>query len=144
MPLHGGGGELSQAFCRSAAVKGTTYILGRSIKKIAEHDPIVVEFDVENDDLQIVKCRHVVRLGYPNIENSVEITRSIVVVEGLEGLFGDISGHPDAALVVIPPKTVREEQTMPIQIIIHGGGIGECPVGQCMSICDGTKARDNV
>jgi RAB protein geranylgeranyltransferase component A len=144
LPLHGGGGELSQAFCRSAAVKGATYILGRSIKKIAEHDPIVVEFDTENDDLRIVKCRHVVRLGYPAVEDSVEITRSIVVVEGLEGLFGDISGHPDAALIVIPPKTVREEQTMPIQIIIHGGGIGECPVGQCMSICDGTKSRDNV
>jgi RAB protein geranylgeranyltransferase component A len=109
LPLHSGGGELSQAFCRSAAVKGATYILGRSIKNIAGHNSIVVEFDVENDDLQTVECCQVVRLGYPAVEDSVEIPRSLIVVEGLDRLFGDKSGHPDAVLIVIPPKTVREE-----------------------------------
>src|SRR2546421_3431863 len=33
VPLHGGGGELCQAFCRNAAVKGGTYILGRGIRE---------------------------------------------------------------------------------------------------------------
>ena len=50
VPLHGGGGELSQAFCRSAAVKGATYILGRSIKRTYASDepgyPIEVDFGV--------------------------------------------------------------------------------------------------
>ena len=57
VPLHGGGGELSQAFCRAAAVKGATYILGREIRELSvdtsnENLPFNVEFDVpESEEL---------------------------------------------------------------------------------------------
>jgi GDP dissociation inhibitor len=136
VPLYGGGGELCQAFCRAAAVKGATYILGREIKHISkdsnEEYPFQVEFDVPSEEeLPSVKSRWVVRPAAS--VGAVESTRRVAVFEGLlDGLFGGEGVHVDAALVVVPPSTVREEQRMPIQMIVHGGGIGECPVGQCM------------
>ena len=140
VPLHGGGGEISQAFCRTAAVNGTTYILGRDIRRIstdnANEYPVTVEFDVaETEDLATVRCKNVVRLARQSGSDCVEITRTITVVEGIfESLFVSEAQSSDAALIVIPPGTVRQEQRMPIQMIVHGGGIGECPVGQCNSL----------
>jgi Rab proteins geranylgeranyltransferase component A len=140
VPLHGGGGELSQAFCRAAAVKGTTYILGREIQQISTNPqdeyPITVQFNVsETEELPTVRCKKVVRLACPPVSDSVKITRRITVVEGIfEALFVSESSCPDAALIVIPPEILRKEQTLPVQIIIHGGDIGECPPGQCISM----------
>lgn len=144
VPLHGGGGELCQAFCRSSAVKGGTYILGRGIRSVTKvegdgnnrEEGFKVVFDVEEgDELPEVYCKHVVRetdtTNMMEATAEVEETRSIVIVEGVfEKLFGE-SGFTDAAMIVIPSGTVRKEQAMPIQIILHGGGIGECPPGQC-------------
>jgi len=100
-------------------------------------------FEVEEgDELPFVYCKHVVREMDMGVREHVgeqegaregeqEETRSIGIVEGVfEGLFKE-TGYNDAALIIVPPETVRKEQTMPIQIIIHGGGIGECPPGQC-------------
>jgi RAB protein geranylgeranyltransferase component A len=142
VPLYGGGGELCQAFCRAAAVMGATYILGREIKKISkdslEEYSFTVKFDVPlEEELSTVRSRWVVRPAASVGESapvgeSVGSTRRIAVFEGLlDGLFGGDGVHVDAALVVVPPGTVREEQHMPIQMIVHGGGVGECPVGQC-------------
>jgi RAB protein geranylgeranyltransferase component A len=136
VPLYGGGGELCQAFCRAAAVMGATYILGREIKHISrestEEYPFQVEFDVPSEEeLPAVKSRWVVRPA-ASVGEPVESTRRVAVFEGLlDGLFGDEGVHVDAALVVVPPGTVRDEQQVPIQMIVHGGGIGECPIGQC-------------
>lgn len=152
VPLHGGGGELSQAFCRSAAVKGATYILGRDIKRISMDNmmdlyPMKVDFNVsETDELPSVRCKQVVRQGQVSRSNCVEITRTIAIVEGIfDKLFLPEGQYVDAALIVIPPGTVRQEQLMPIQIIIHGGGIGECPPGQCIHFpFKFINFRDNV
>jgi Rab proteins geranylgeranyltransferase component A len=147
VPLHGAGGEVCQAFCRACAVRGGTYILGRGIRSVSrqgeQEEGYKVCFEVEEgDELPLVYCKHVVRekdLGVREQEGErggeqegeQEETRSIGIVEGFfEGLFKE-TGYNDAALIIVPPETVRKEQTMPIQIIIHGGGIGECPPGQC-------------
>ena len=131
VPMHGGGGEIAQAFCRSAAVKGATYILGREIENITHRTgefPLRVEFrDVE--EMQYVNAKKVVRKAVQ--EEGVEVWRRVVVVLEV-GEFGD-GVHKEAALVVVPPRTVSEEQEMPVQVIVHGGGIGECPIGQCIS-----------
>lgn len=140
VPLYGGGGEISQAFCRAAAIKGTTYILGRDIRRISTDNtnecPVTVYFDVaETEDLPSVRCKNVVRAAPRSLSGCVEVTRTIAVVEGVfESLFASESQSSDAALIVIPPGTVRQEQRMPIQMIVHGGGIGECPVGQCIPL----------
>jgi RAB protein geranylgeranyltransferase component A len=137
VPLHGGGGELSQAFCRSAAVKGATYILGRDIQQVSIDNtneyPIKVDFNVsDSDELPTVRCKKVIRPAQLSRSDSVEITCTITLVEGIfELLFLPDAQYSDAALIVIPPGTVRQQQEMPIQIIIHAGGIGECPPGQC-------------
>jgi Rab proteins geranylgeranyltransferase component A len=154
VPLYGGGGELCQAFCRNAAVKGGTYILGRGIRECIRTEEegeggYKVIFDVEEgEEMSFVYCKDVVReMITEGVEGDgrgmeggtrergkegSEMTKSIVIVEGVfEGLFEEGSTFTDAAVIVIPPGTVRNEQTMPIQIILHSGGIGECPPGQC-------------
>jgi len=138
VPLHGGGGEIAQAFCRSAAVKGATYILGRDIQQITQSEeteyPLKVDFS-EVDELPFVRAKTVVRLApLAGEDEYVEICQSVGIVEGIfDELFGVDSMHKDAALIIIPPGTVRPEQQMPIQVIVHGGGTGECPLGQCIS-----------
>jgi len=142
VPLHGGGGELSQAFCRAAAVKGATYILGREIRELSvdtsnENYPFNVEFDVpESEELQKVRCKWVVKLDQPSesVSEFVEITRTVTVVEcTINGLFETDAQHWEAALIVIPPEMLSPTQ-MPVQVILHGGSIGECPQGQSTSI----------
>jgi Rab proteins geranylgeranyltransferase component A len=140
VPLHGGGGELSQAFCRAAAVKGATYILGRDIRKIsvdnANDYPITVDFNVsEVDELSTVRCKNVIRLSEPAAADCTEIARMVTVLQGIfESLFLPEAQYRDAALIVLPPGTVRPEQRSPIQVILHGGNIGECPFGQCTRV----------
>jgi Rab proteins geranylgeranyltransferase component A len=136
VPMHGGGGEIAQAFCRSAAVKGATYILGRRISQINETTELEWRVKVDFSDVEelpFVHAKRLVRLS-PVIESDcVEICRSAVVVEGVfEGLFATEAVHKEAALIVVPPGTLGDEQEMPIQMVIHGGGIGECPIGQCI------------
>lgn len=150
VPLHGGGGELSQAFCRAAAVKGATYILGREIREVshdvANHNfPFNVEFDVsDSEELPNVRCKSVVRLDRPHVSESVEITRTVTVVEGIVNeLFDPDAQQSDAALIVIPPGVLSPTQ-MPMQVIVHGGGVGECPLGQCTSISFFTNNRGNL
>ena len=138
VPLHGGGCELSQGFCRAAAVKGATYILARDTQQISidnENEyPIKIDFKVvETEGLPSVRCKHFVRPASVSLSECVEITHTITVVEGIfESLFPPESTHSDAALIVVPPGTLRQGQSMPIQMTFHGGGIGECPPGQCI------------
>jgi Rab proteins geranylgeranyltransferase component A len=137
VPLHGGGGELAQAFSRSAAVKGATYILGRDISQISESEdpeyPVRVEFK-DAEDLPVVQCKTVITTSKPLPSGSVETCHSVAVIDGvLDNLFAEGSMYKDAAIVIIPPGVVRHEQDMPIQVIIHGGGTGECPGGQCIA-----------
>ena len=139
VPLHGGGGELSQAFCRAAAVKGATYILGREIRSVTTLQEveysISVDFEVEEtEELSTVRCNHIVLPTTLDISECIGITRTVSVVGNVfESLFLPETLFKDAALIVIPPGILRPEQCMPIQVIIHGGEIGECPVGQCSS-----------
>ena len=150
VPMHGGGGELSQAFCRSAAVKGATYILGREIQQVSvetinQDFPLKVRFNVaETEDMTSVRCKRIVRLDQPQVSECVEITRSVVVMEDVTNdLFGADAQHSDAAFIVIPPGVMGPEQ-MPVQVILHGGGIGECPQGQCTLISIRTNCSDIV
>jgi Rab proteins geranylgeranyltransferase component A len=139
VPLHGGGAELSQAFCRAAAVKGATYILGRdlqSIKSSQEDEyPLALNFQVEEAaELSMVRSKALILPATMDTSDCIPITRSISVVEDiLEPLFLPETLYKDAALIIVPPGTLRPEQQMPVQVIIHGGGTGECPIGQCIS-----------
>lgn len=159
VPLHGGGGELSQAFCRTAAVNGATYILNRKIRGVRKDEgeyPFDVTFDVEEGEaLGRVRCRHLVRAARErSSRDTVEITKRVCIVAGggnngvFDELFSSDAQFKDAALVIVPPHALNVEQDVPIQIILHGGGIGECPMGQWIIYSSirqsGASALDNL
>jgi Rab proteins geranylgeranyltransferase component A len=146
-PLHGGGGELSQAFCRAAAVKGSTYILSRTVKEITfseDEYPITIHFDVtDTEDLSVAQCRTVVRPATPSMSECVRIVKRCTIVDGiLDALFPQDSINCGAGLIVFPPEIVGFEE--PVQVMVHGGGIGECPPNQCIMLGNGTYVRDSV
>jgi len=75
-----------------------------------------------------------VRSASLNEGGHVEISRSATVVEGVfENMFSEAALHKEAALIIIPPSTVSQEQQQPIQMVVYGGGIGECPQNQCIA-----------
>jgi Rab proteins geranylgeranyltransferase component A len=142
VPMHGGGGELSQAFCRAAAVKGATYILGREIQQVSidstnnrfDH-PVNIQFNVpDTEEMPTARCKNLVRQRQPEASDCVAITRTVTAVEGIfHELLGAEEQHGEALLIIVPPGVVNPEQHTPVQMIIHGDGIGECPQGQCTS-----------
>src|SRR5438874_519965 len=85
VPLHGGGGELCQAFCGKGGVRGGTYSVGGGIRECTRGmgGGYKVVFDVEEgEDMAFVYCTQVVREreggeGDGEEGDGSEITRSI-------------------------------------------------------------------
>ena len=110
--MYGAGSELSQAYCRKAAVHGCTYILGQKI--IKQH-----ENSVELESGLRLNYKHVVSTE----QASATTWRKFVIVDDeLPALLG----AEDAACVAFPPK----DNSPPVQCQIHGSGTGACPPGQ--------------
>jgi hypothetical protein len=60
-----------------------------------------------------VRCKRVVSLAQPPVSECVEITRTVVVVEGIiDELLGIDVESSEAALIVIPPGVMTPEQTL--------------------------------
>ncbi|BFZ61357.1 Rab proteins geranylgeranyltransferase component A [Saitoella coloradoensis] len=124
VPMYGGGGELSQAFCRAAAVKGATYVLGkRTVSQNATEEGVEVAFDSG----ETVKCGTYVGSvsGLTGYEDSVTLRKVFVVKGDCKALVPT----GDAAIVAFPPGTLGQHAQSVIAQI-HGSGTGECPNGQ--------------
>lgn len=144
MPLYGSG-ELSQSFCRSAAVHGGTYLLRRCPKEIVmskNKDSLGVrilgdpEFDMEQRE-KVVKAKHVVvstaaistnscdEEDIASISTSRIVKRISIIHGGFPNLQKDstspsLGGEEDgkSMIVIIPPMTPHIENTHAIQGVI--------------------------
>ncbi|GME72508.1 unnamed protein product [Ambrosiozyma monospora] len=129
----GGPGELSQGFCRSAAVAGATYKLDSPIKS---YDPLTQNVTFR-DGTQVHVSEKVIcsasqaPQGARNVpERKHQVNRLITIVErSCKEWFNE---GESAAVVVFPPKSLDSMNNYPVQVIIMGAGSGCCPAGQCI------------
>ena len=130
---YGGAGELSQGFCRSAAVAGTTYKLN---ERLSFYDPTtkVAVFEdgskVSVSERVILSPSQAPRGGKHIPEQKHEIHRMTCIVEkSCEEWF---SNGESAAVIVFPPGSLRTDNKYVVQTIILGSGSGCCPKGTCI------------
>jgi RAB protein geranylgeranyltransferase component A len=134
VPLYGAG-ELSQAFCRSAAVHGGTYLLRRAATKVLlsgdkhSHVSSVVlsnPCSLDGDESGIEKeitARHVVvpsdaiRFTGKRVISNTRVLRRISILRGkllVESKSGDDDGNEQRHIIIVPPNTLGNSN------VIHG------------------------
>lgn len=155
---YGGPGEISQGFCRSAAVAGTTYKLDTSIidfdpelkvAKFNDGSAVKVNEKIVISPTQIPKF---LNTEYQDLISSknlpvYNITRLISIVK--RDCSEWLSEHESSAVVVFPPFSLPTENTEAVQVIIQSGNSGVCPVGQSIWYSHTTeqnvdKAKDDL
>ena len=136
---YGGPGELSQGFCRSAAVAGTTYKLDTSLTDYDPHSKIARFNDgshVKINEKLVISPTQIPKFlqsGYAEVtENlkSYSTTRLITVVR--RDCKEWMSDQESSAIVVFPPQSLPTQNENSVQVIIQNGGTGVCPDGQAI------------
>lgn len=126
--MYGSGGEISQGFCRSAAVGGATYKLNTELKSFSS-DNKVATF---NDGSRIrVKEKVVVSPSnsLDKVQAEKQVTRMVAIVaKSCQEWFAE---NECTAVVVFPPGTLKDNQNA-VQVIIYGYGSGQVPQDQAI------------
>lgn len=115
VPMYGSG-EMPQAFCRSAAVHGATYLLRRepmSVEFIDDHVAgVVISGPVEGSEHKTVLCSHVVvPINATQSVTSKQILRRVSVISG--NIVND--GGAQRHIILIPPNSKLDNKNA-----IHG------------------------
>ncbi|KAK6459733.1 GDP dissociation inhibitor-domain-containing protein [Scheffersomyces xylosifermentans] len=134
---YGGPGEISQGFCRSAAVAGTVYKLNTAL---VDYDPKskIAKFNdgshVKINEKIVVSPSQIPKFlqsSYNEITAPLKqysITRLITVVR--RDCKEWMSEQESSAIVVFPPHSLPTNNDQSVQVIIQNGGTGVCPEGQ--------------
>lgn len=138
-PIYGSG-ELSQAFCRSAAVFGATYLLRRA--------PLAIQYVTEDDDSMVVsgvllssdtveeessipekmvRCSHVVVPSAAILKSTQTTSRIVRRLSILQGRVVPSDNGEQRYVVFIPPNTVGN--THPIQGVLLDRSVAVSPYG---------------
>ncbi|QPG76983.1 hypothetical protein FOA43_004377 [Brettanomyces nanus] len=130
---YGGPGEISQGFCRSAAVAGATYKLESTLQSFDADTKTATFTDGSKVKVteKVVFSPSQAAQGSRNVpERRYQITRLITIVEkSCKEWFAE---GESAAIVVFPPKSLSSNNVYPVQSIIMGSGTGSCPKNQCI------------
>lgn len=118
IPMYGSGSELTQAFCRKAAVNGCTYVLGDRI------DVTTRTTDVETVTLASGHKFHAQHVIHPSSNSGLESARRFLIVEGE---FTDLMCGSDGISIVYQPAP---GDNFVLHCQIHGSALGVCPAGQ--------------
>jgi RAB protein geranylgeranyltransferase component A len=134
---YGGPGEISQGFCRSAAVAGTTYKL---TTKLVDYDPVkkIAKFSdgaqVRINEKVVISPTQIPKFlkpSYQEISSSLpvyNVTRLTTVVRN--DCKEWMAENESSTIVVFPPGSLPTNNTYSVQVIIQNGGTGVCPMGQ--------------
>ncbi|ODV61434.1 uncharacterized protein ASCRUDRAFT_24054, partial [Ascoidea rubescens DSM 1968] len=144
---YGGPGELSQGFCRSAAVAGTTYKLNTSL---VAYDPI--KKLAKLSDNSIIKINEKIVISPTQVPNFLEkyqpkqkyeVSRLITIVNS--DCKEWMAENESACVVVFPENSLPSFNKYAVQVIIMGEGTGIVPENQCAwflsTIENGSKAK---
>lgn len=136
---YGGPGEISQGFCRSAAVAGTTYKLNTTL---VDYDPQlkIAKFNdgsnIKINEKVIVSPTQMPKFlqqSYNEItENlkSYNVTRLVTIVK--TDCKEWMSDQETSVVVVFPPNSLPTNNRQSVQVVIQNGGSGVCPEGQAV------------
>lgn len=139
MSKFGGPGEISQGFCRSAAVAGTTYKLDTTL---VDYDPQlkVAKFNdgshIKINEKIIVSPTQIPKFLQANYNEVTEnlplykVTRLVTVVK--KDCKEWMSESESSAIVVFPPGSLPSNNQLSVQVVIENGHTGICPEGQAV------------
>lgn len=116
VPIYGAGSELTQAFCRKAAVNGCTQMLAWRSDSTVEANKVITL-----DEGHRCIASSVVRDDSTNVTGS---TRRFLVVEGD---FSELMGVNDGVIIGFQPLP---DDKIVVHCQIQGSALGICPVGQ--------------
>lgn len=146
---YGGPGEISQGFCRSAAVAGATYKLAT---RLSSFDPLtkIAKF---SDGSKVKVNEKIVCSPSQAPQDSklvpgqkYEITRLTAVVK--KSCKEWMSNRESSCLVIFPSMSLPTSNEYPVQVIIMGEGAGVCPSGQSIwylsTVERGERARSDL
>ncbi|KAK8439171.1 Rab proteins geranylgeranyltransferase component A [Candidozyma auris] len=137
MSKYGGPGEISQGFCRSAAVAGTTYKLDTSlvdfdpeskIAKFSDGSSVKINEKIVAAPTQVPKF---LATSYKEAGEKLHpftVTRLTTVVR--KDCKEWIAENESSAVVVFPPNSLPTHNVHTVQVVIQNGGSGVCPQGQ--------------
>lgn len=133
----GGPGEISQGFCRSAAVADATYKLGTRLVDFDPQDK-VAKFDdgssIKINEKIVVSPTQTPKFLAKNYSELVESLRLFTVTRLVTIVRNDckewISEGECSAVVVFPPGSLPTINQYSVQVIIQNGGSGVCPMGE--------------
>ncbi|EGV64846.1 hypothetical protein CANTEDRAFT_103700 [Yamadazyma tenuis ATCC 10573] len=133
---YGGPGEISQGFCRSAAVGGSTYKLNttlvdydpsQKVAKFSDKSSVRINEKLVVSPTQIPKF---LQTSYNEITEALpmkNINRLVVVVK--KDCKEWMSNSESSAVVVFPPHSLPSDNSKGIQALVQNGGSGVCPDG---------------
>lgn len=134
---YGGPGEISQGFCRSAAVAGTTYKLDTTlvdfdpqlkIAKFSDGSLVKIQEKVVAAPTQVPKF---LATSYKEASEKLQpftVTRLTTIVR--KDCKEWMSENESSAVVVFPPESLPTNNVHTVQVVIQNGGSGVCPQGQ--------------
>lgn len=152
----GGPGEISQGFCRSAAVAGATYKLDT---KLADYDPEtkIAKFNdgsaVKINEKIVVSPTQMPKFlatNYAELEQNLQkfnVTRLISIVR--RDCKEWMADGESSAVVVFPPNSLPSNNEYSVQVVIQNGGSEVCPHDQAIwyaQSCDQNtgKAKEDL
>lgn len=118
VPMYGGASELSQAFCRKAAVKGCTHVLGQGVD-----GAIQAGKTIQLQGGHRLRVDHVVAKSTVPQPESVDLVRRTLLVSGD---FSALMNAGDAACIAFVQNRAA------VQCQVYGSGTGMCPPGQSL------------
>lgn len=146
---YGGAGEISQGFCRSAAVAGATYKLNT---KLVSFDPKTKIAQLSDNSCVKINEQIIISPSQAPTDSkflskqNYEIQRlTVIVKKDCTQWFHD---NESAAVVVFPSGSLESNNKQAVQAIIMGEGSGITAKGTCVwymsTIETGKRGRDDL
>lgn len=146
---YGGAGEISQGFCRSAAVAGTTYKLNTTLESFDQNSKIVKFSDNTkikvNEKIVISPTQHS-NLLKPKLKNQYEIHRLTAVVKNSCKEW--FENGENGSIITFPTNSLKSQNKYAVQVIIMNEGSGITPPNTCVwylsTFEEGEKGRKDL
>ncbi|CCF57483.1 hypothetical protein KAFR_0C04920 [Kazachstania africana CBS 2517] len=141
----GGPGELSQGFCRSAAVAGATYKLNEKLQSFDPTTKVATFTDgskVMVSEKVIMSPTQAPRSHKHVPKQNFEIHRLTCVVE--KSCSEWFTNNESGAVIVFPPGSLKSGNKRVVQALILGSGSECCPSGTCIWYLSTTEQGDRA